>query len=95
MKDEMKTVSREEMEALSIDGAPPMEQGKMMLASDLLDMVRRGEVTAPVGTKTLVMQMVCPDGRVEMAGTADPNHALQLAYLLMKQVFEPRRDTDQ
>lgn len=63
-----------------------------MTAQELIDAVRNNEVVAPVGTKTFVCLWVTPEGKLEMAGTADPNHAVALAYQLMKQVFERGND---
>ena len=63
-----------------------------MTAQELIDSVRNNEVVAPVGTKTFFAVSVGPDGKIDLAGTADPNHAVQIAYLLMRNVFEPRKE---
>lgn len=77
-------------EAKTIDVADV--QPKAITAQDVLDLVRNGMVNAPVGTKTFVCLWVTPEGKLEMGGTADPNHAVALAYQLMKQVFERGSD---
>lgn len=63
-----------------------------MTAQELIDSVRNNEVVAPVGTKTFFCVAVGTDGKIDLAGTADPNHAVQIAYLLMRNVFEPRKE---
>lgn len=65
-----------------------------MSIEEIFKAVRANEVTAPVGTKTFFCIAVDPEGKIDMAGTADPNHAVQIAYLLMRNVFEPRKEAE-
>ena len=65
-----------------------------MSIDEIMKTIRNNEVSAPVGTKTFFCVAVGPDGKIDLAGTADPNHAVQIAYLMMRNVFEPRKEAD-
>lgn len=66
-----------------------------MGAEEIITAVRENKVTAPVGTKTFMVVCVGADGKLDMAGTADPNHAIQIAYMLMRNVFEPKGEKNE
>lgn len=66
-----------------------------MTVDEIIKMVRDGEVVAPVGTKTFMVVGVTADNKLEMAGTADPTHAIQIAYMLMRNVFEPKGEPNE
>ena len=52
---------------------------------EMMDIVRAGKVTAPVGTKTLMVFAVGPDNRLDAAGIMAPEHADEIAFLIMSQ----------
>lgn len=61
-----------------------------MSIEELFEIVASGKVTAPVGTRTLALMSVDAEGNFQMAGQTNKNDALRIAYLMMKQVFEPK-----
>lgn len=79
------------LELLPKDGEN-YEEEKIMSAEEIIRIIREGKVVAPVGCKTFLAVWVDANGRLDMAGTADPNALIRIAYEFQKQVFEPRME---
>lgn len=56
---------------------------EMVSVVDLMEAFRSGRVVAPVGTKTLFLLLVNPDGKINMEGIVATEHIDEIAYALM------------